>query len=248
MILRILSVWCFVCWSASAQQAITTANAHWPPWRTIESDGSLSGIEIDILKGLSARLELDLVTKGCGWKRCLKHMKMGESDLMSGLYKTAEREQYMAFVEPPYRSHQNTCFYLLHDSQLKINSYQDLKSLRIAVQSKVAYFERFDKDEQLFKHEVIDDIAAFRLLKGGRVDTLIMSCAEVDYFIKEQSISAWFKHANYVEQEHRPVYLAISKHSPLVQRKQELSKALQDMLDSGEVQSLLEQNKLLKRD
>ncbi|GAB1623066.1 substrate-binding periplasmic protein [Agarivorans albus] len=224
---------------AWAQQTLTTANAHWPPWRTIESDGSLTGIEIELLKVLSARLDLQLHTKGCGWKRCLKHMLMGESDVMTGLYRNAEREQYMTFVEPAYRSFQSNCFYLKRDSQFDLNSYQDLYSLTIAVQSKVAYFKRFDQDQGLSKHEVIDDLSAFRLLKGQRVDAVVMSCVEGDYFLKEQGIASWFKHADYRQQTQRPVYLAISKLSPLVEREQEISNLLQAMLDSGEIDALI---------
>lgn len=222
-----------------AQQTLMTANAHWPPWRTIEADGSLSGIEIELLRLLSERLNLQLHTKGCGWKRCLKHMMVGESDVMTGLYRNAEREQYMAFVEPAYRSFQSICFYLKNDSQHQVNSYKDLGKLTISVQSKVAYFERFDQDLALNKHEVIDDMAAFRLLKGKRVDAVVMSCVEGDYFLKEQGISAWFKHADYRQQTRRPVYLAISKLSPLVERQQEISNLLQAMIDSGEIEALI---------
>jgi polar amino acid transport system substrate-binding protein len=93
-------------------EQLTITNSHWPPWRVLENDGSLNGIDIDILKGLSTRLDLQLITKGCGWKRCLKSMELGESDVMTGLFKTPEREKYMQFIEPPYRSVQNTCFYL----------------------------------------------------------------------------------------------------------------------------------------
>ncbi|MGY5450554.1 substrate-binding periplasmic protein [Agarivorans sp. MS3-6] len=248
MIQRFVVLGCLLCWPVLAQQTLTTANAHWPPWRELEPDGRLSGIEIDILTELSQRLGLQLETKGCGWKRCLKHMVLGESDVMTGLLKTAEREQYMAFIDPPYRSKQSHCFYLHRGTDVELNSYQDLSSITVGLQSKVAYFERFDNDDSISKHEAIDDVSLFRLLKGDRVDTVIMSCIEGDNFLKQQGLSQWFKHAHYVEYSERNVYLAVSKQSPLLQRRQEISTAIQSMLDSGEISAILNQHKLEARD
>jgi len=236
------------CGSVLAQTSLKTANAHWPPWRMERADGSLYGLEIDLLQHLSARLNLPLETKNCGWKRCLKHMQLGESDIMSGLYRTAERERYMLFVEPPYRTQQHHCFYLNKNHPVKLTDYQDLYALKVGVQSDVVYFSPFDDDLRVDKHYAIDDQALFRLLRGSRVDTVLMSCAEGDAYLQRAGLFLYFNHAEYVHSTERPVYLAVSKQSPLAERLEELSKVLRAFIEAGELDALFTKYQIKKRD
>jgi polar amino acid transport system substrate-binding protein len=229
-------------WLLSATAAagqLTTVNAHWPPWRVLKDDGQLSGIDIDILQDLSTRLQLKLVTKGCGWKRCLKYMEVGESDIMTGLYRTPEREQYMKFIAPPYRVTQGTCFYVNKNNSLKINKYQDLQELTIGVVKKVSYFEQFDNDSNLNKYQVTTDEDLFRLLRGKRIDTIILACTTGDITLKQLGLAGEIKRANYIHTVIRPVYLAVSKQSPLLAREKEISQALQEMLETGKIKQIM---------
>ncbi len=245
ILILMVSLWCS---SALAQTSIKTANAQWPPWRIERADGSLYGLEIDLLESLSAQLNLTLETKNCGWKRCLKHMQLGESDVITGLYRTAERERYMYFVEPPYRTQQHHCFYLNKNHQVKLADYQDLYALKVGIQSNVVYFSPFDEDKGLTKHNAIDDQALFRLLRGGRVDTVLMSCAEGDAFLQHEGLFQYFEHAEYVHSTKRPVYLAVSKLSPLAERLDELSSVLKAFIEDGELDALFTKYQIQKRD
>jgi polar amino acid transport system substrate-binding protein len=220
-------------------EQLHSANAHWPPWRVVEEDGRLSGIEIDILEGLSTRLDLQLVTKGCGWKRCLKHMEVGESDVMTGLFKNSEREKYMTFISPPYRVEANICFYqdIMHTEE--INSYDDLSKLTVGVVNKVSYFKQFDDDKNINKHQETTDADLFRLLQAKRIDTVIMACVTGDIFLHNSGLKGSFKHANYVNHVESPVYLAISNKSPFLARKDDLSNALQGMINDGEIKQIM---------
>ena len=218
---------------------LNSANAHWPPWRVVEDDGSLTGIEIDILKGLSTRLDLQLVNKGCGWKRCLKHMEVGESDVMMGLFKNSEREKYMMFISPPYRAEKSTCFYQNKNQTAEIKDFEDLYNVTVGVVNKVAYFETFDQDERINKYSATTDEALFRLLKGERIDAVIMACVAGDVFLNDSDLNDDFKHADYVYRIANPVYLAISKKSSLLAREEEVSQALQSMIDDGEIKQIM---------
>lgn len=231
----------FLCLFSNAviAQNIIIANTHWPPWRILQKDGTLSGVEIDVLKQLSDDLNLNLISKGCGWNRCLKHMEVGESDIMSGLYKTKEREQYMVFIEPPYRNSHGTCFYQNKNSKKVINSYQDLQKITVGVVKNVAYFDSFNRDHKINKHISINDVNQFRLLKGNRVDVVIMNCIGADIYLKNFEGKNSIKRAPYIYKKIHPVYFAISKKSALLSRKQELSNALQNMLDKNEIEKIM---------
>lgn len=218
---------------------LTAVNSHWPPWRVLKNDGSISGIEVDILKRLSTRLEMPLVTKACGWKRCLKYMQLGEGDVMTGLLKTAERDKYMKFVEPAYRDVKSTCFYQNDAQKIEINNYQDLYGMTIGVIKKVTYFEPFNSDDKLTKHYSTTDINLFRLLKAKNIDAVIMDCAVGDIRLKSLALNSEIKHADYVHNVANPVYLAISRKSELFKREQEVSQALRSMIETGEIRDIM---------
>ena len=220
-------------------EQLNSANAHWPPWRIVEDDGSLTGIEIDILKRLSTRLDLQLVIKGCGWKRCLKHMEVGESDVMTGLFKNSEREKYMKFINPAYRIEKSICFYQNKTQSVELNRYDDLYKLTVGVVNKVSYFKRFDDDDNINKHQATTDEDLFRLLKADRIDTVIMACVAGDIFLNNSYYSNSFEHAKYVNLVESPVYLAISRKSPLLAREDEVSQALKKMIDEGEIKQIM---------
>lgn len=231
-----------VLWSLSSSikaEHITSANAHWPPWRELQADGSITGVEIDILERLTGHLNLTLSAKGCGWKRCLKHMEVGESDMMIGLFKTPEREQYMAFISPAYRVENNICFYQKSDQQININNFEDLHQITVGVVNQVSYFEKFDLDERINKFNATTDEALFRLLKADKIDTFIMACVAGDILIKNAGFEGEFKHANYINHVATPVYIAVSKKSPLLARIDDISQALRNMVDEGEIKQIM---------
>lgn len=225
--------------SSSSTQQIVMANSHWLPWRKVDNEGHLRGIEIDILKRLSHKLNLNLITKSCGWKRCLKFMEVGESDVMTGVFKTPERERYMKFITPAYRLTQGTCFYVNKEQPVEINNYRDLHNLKIGVVKGVSYFSKFDTDINIRKHAYTTGTDLFRLMQGKRIDAVIMACEAGDVRLKNENLKTKFKRANYVYRVEHPVYIAISKKSALLSREPEISKALQIMLDKGEINEIL---------
>ena len=218
---------------------LSTANANWLPWRVLNEDGKLEGIDIDILQHIAKDLNLNLVTKGCGWKRCLKHMEVGASDVMTGLYKTPEREKFMTFIEPPYYRTQGSCFYTLKSKVLHIRRYEDLLPLTIGVVKKVLYFDKFDRDTRINKLDSVTDESMFRLLEGERIDAIILNCSNGDILTKNGDRKDLIERAEYIFKKNRPVYLAISNKSPLLKRKEEFSQSLQKMLDNNEIEKII---------
>ena len=86
---------------ASYAQELIVAIDDFPPWNITTSE-PISGINVDILTELSQRLDLQLSFIKCPWKRCLKMMRSGQVDIIPGLLKRAEREEYMEYINPPY--------------------------------------------------------------------------------------------------------------------------------------------------
>jgi polar amino acid transport system substrate-binding protein len=72
-------------------------------------------------------------------------------------------------------------FYARTDSELEINSYQDLAGKRIAVMRGAAHFPRFDNDKTLIKVEALSENNAFEMLLKNRVELVIAVESTADH-------------------------------------------------------------------
>ncbi len=68
-------------------EKLKAAITNWPPWEIIEGT-TYSGIEIDIVKAIAGRLNLEVEFIECPWSRCLSFTEAGEVDINPGLHKT----------------------------------------------------------------------------------------------------------------------------------------------------------------
>src|ERR1700758_5585400 len=75
----------------------------------------------------------------CGpvWRRCLVMIDAGDVDVISSIAKSPERERYLQFIEPPYRTGYDIYFYTRGTD---LGKYEDLQGLRIGHIRGSAYF------------------------------------------------------------------------------------------------------------
>jgi polar amino acid transport system substrate-binding protein len=107
------------------------------------------------------------------------------------------------------------------------------------VVKKVVYFEQFNNDNSIKKYPTTTDLTLFRLLKAQKIDAIIMECIVGDIHIKRLGFNDDFKHANYINSVENQVYLTISKQSPLLSREEDVSQALQSMINEGEIKQIM---------
>ncbi|WP_320172863.1 transporter substrate-binding domain-containing protein [Maridesulfovibrio sp.] len=226
--------------ASSLAQNIIVPVSDYPPWRIVNNDNDISGINIDLTNALLQKLGLQANYVIRPWKRAQRMMKKGTADLMSGLLKHEDREQDMIFLEPPYKTHSSKAFYVLKDSSTKISSYDDLYKYRIGVTLGTKFFPRFDHDENLRKDMGKDATNNFKKLEIGRIDTLVLTETVGDYLRYKLGYQDKVEKADYVYNKPLAVYFAISKKSPLAHRVPELNAALKTMLESGEVKTIID--------
>ena len=218
---------------AQAQdKVLTVAINHYPPW-VIAEERPFSGIDIDIIKTLSAELSLETKFKKCPWKRCLAMMENGKVDMMTGLFRTPEREAFMAFIEPAYFEDPPKVFYVPKGGSIKIDSYDDLKSLKIGIVRETKYFDQFDADASLKKHEVSREEQLVLMLAKGRIDTFVSTASQADYTIAKEGFRGKFAKASFRPGEGDVSYLALSKKSPFLKDKAKFDQAVKRAVDSG---------------
>ena len=100
----------------SAEQVkLTVASEHWPPMKIVEG-GSFGGIDTAILREIAGRLDIELEFAMCSWNRCVELMRSGHADLITSIAKTPDREEFMYFIEPPYKTKLDIAFYMRRGS------------------------------------------------------------------------------------------------------------------------------------
>ncbi len=116
--------------NSSQGNELIYAASHWPPWVIVPQEGSITGINIDIVKEIAKRLELDLKIIRCTWKRCLKLVELGEADIIGTILKRPDREIYLHFLPPPYIVTSSRVFYVLKGQKHLIQKYEDLYRMK----------------------------------------------------------------------------------------------------------------------
>lgn len=183
--IRLFVILLFFCGATYAQQnfpqRISIGIHHAPPLSYADNQARPSGLIIDILDVLAKELDFSLQIIPCPFPRCLKMVKEGEIDLLGELIYTEDRAQELEYVYPAYMVlHSSFVFYALHNSDIKVDNYQQLSNKRIAVMRGAAYFPKFDQDKALQKVPLDTERVVVEMLLKGRVDLAISVEATAD--------------------------------------------------------------------
>lgn len=222
----------------SAQQVVT-AFSEFPPYKMVV-DGKKTGIDVEILMEIAKRMDLTVSLKEGTFEECLRMMELGEADLMSNLLRRPEREGYILYVQPRYRTVSDIVFYVRHDRPKPIRTYDDLAGLKIGVKSGVKYAPMFDNDKDLMKIPAADIAANLRKLVSGEIDTFLDTRTEGDYWIKTLDYGEKVSKASFKFTHSDSTYMGISKKSPFAKRAKEFGRHLKHMIDKGLVQKIID--------
>ena len=223
-----------------AQEVIVPVN-HYPPWRIVNSNEDIDGINIKLMDTLLQQVGLKATYVVRPWKRGNRMLKKGTADIMNGLLRDNEREKFMIYLEPPYKTKSSKAFYILKNSSTKIKTYEDLYKYRIGIALGSKFFPRFDNDDKLIKDTGKDAQNNFTKLKLKRIDTFITTETVGDYLLSKLNYQDTVKKAEYKYNKPLAVYFSVSKKSPLAARVPELNAALKKMVESGQVKEIINQ-------
>jgi polar amino acid transport system substrate-binding protein len=223
----------------SAEQAkLTVAFEHWPPMKIVEG-GSFGGIDAAILREIANRLDIEFEFEMCSWNRCVELMRSGHADLITSIAKTPDREEFMYFIEPPYKTKLDIAFYMRRGSGETVHAYEDLYRSPIGVTRGSVYFQKFDADPDIVKFEVSNEERLLRILERGRVDLIIGMEMNMDYLITLKGMQGRLEKAPYRITIESPSYIAVSKNSPFLGTvAAPLSAVVSQMVETGEIENI----------
>lgn len=231
----LLLYFCILALSINSQ-SYTMATDEWQPFR-IEVDGTLYGIDIELLHIIENETNLDLNVSKKPWVRCLEDMKTGNVDLMLGLAYNEERAIYIKYLDTPYYS--VTPGFYTKGKDIEINSYEDLKNYRIGYVKGSSYFPQFDNDEELNKIPVAHETQLIEMLFRGSIDIIIGTDIQIKYELKEKGLSKTVIEVKYKPDYKIDLYIGISRKSDFIEYKEILEEIINSLIKSKEIDNLI---------
>ncbi len=224
------------------KEVTATAHPDYPPYHW--KDGKhIIGASVDLNAKIFAELGIPFKVQYLGpWKRVLNRAELGKVDMVLGLKKTTERENYLTFSTSPIFPNPFTIF-TLKDKQFKFNSWEDLKHHYGGKNAGDRYGDPFDTfaNTHLSIEDAYSTQSNLSKLQAGRIEYVIhgryvgrahfTNLPGGDQVVAlELNINEGFIHS------------AFTKGSPCTKFLPYISKRYREMLESGEAEQFLDQN------
>lgn len=172
-------------WLKEHGDIVYGADNNSPPLRFLdEKTGQYQGVTVDYLAALSLEIGVNIKVKPMIWNDALKSLELGKIDICD-MYPSEERALVYDFSNPIY--YQRSI--ILSDPKNKINSYKDLKKLRVATQTG-DYAHEFLKNsgvdiDFVFTNDYAESI---ELMEKKAVDAIVGDEPVISFFIDKMNI------------------------------------------------------------
>lgn len=221
-------------------EEIIVPTDNYPPWKIAEEGTVTGGIDIVLIESLLEDLDVSPQYIACPWKRCLLMLEQGTGDLISGVTLNKQRQEYLIYLTPPYKTISQKVLYVGREQGSSYNTLADLEQKNIGILRGARYFPSFDQNPAIFKIEVESDFQGMKMLAAGRIDGFIITKENGEYELQNHpELERHLELASWRYDKSVEVYLAISKESGLVARKKELETRLQHLVESGKVNAIM---------
>jgi len=236
----LLLVWCACCGAQTSGPPLVLAFSELVPWK-IKTGEQYGGAYTEIVRELARRVGRELRIAECPHPRCMLMMRSGEADLSIGVQANPEREEFMAYLQTPYRRNaSDRVFYVRRGDAQRIRAYEDLRGLHIGTRIGSEYFARFDADATLDKESAPSNTANLRKLLLHRLDAVVMPEDQGAVLLADLQLNAQVETAVYREHDVTPRSVAVSRHSAAFALLPQLEAAMQAMRRDGTLAAIYE--------
>lgn len=155
------------------------------PFEYVDSQGNSVGLNLDFLRYISSRLNIELNIKSDNWPKLYSDLKSGKLDISPAMQKTEEREKYFEFTKPVV----SIPHVVVSKRNNPIDISKKLKGLTIAVESGF-YTEGYLKKTPGIKIQTYPStLDALVAVTSGKVDAYVGNEESALYYIKNSSLA-----------------------------------------------------------
>lgn len=218
---------------AGSSYVVRVGVTHYPPWMKNKS-GAVGGYDFEMLQIMFKQLGLEAEYVPMVFSDILSGLRNGDLDIATSLLFREDRNEYIRFISPPYRTKSVINFYSRIDSGITVRKYIDIAGMRVAVAKGARYFPIFDLDDRMVKVEYHSQKEAFKALAEKEVDLAVCAASSGDHYLRELGAENYIQSCSFsYAPRFMPVYIGVSRKSPLSERAEELGGVLHSMQDGG---------------
>lgn len=221
---------------ALASEHLSAVASEWPPYALTKTK-PYSGIDMDLTHIIGQRLGQKIELKRCSFKRCLAETEVGSVDIISGIAKNKEREQYLTYTDTPY-SHVEVVFLVRKGEASLVQNYEDLYKFKVGTVVKSEYFEPFNSDPKINRYQVSEEAILLHMLANKRIDVIIGTNPNIDYQTLKLGYSDKFETVEYNTGVSVPIYYAISKKSPHTSKIGQIDQIIKELIADGQMERI----------
>ncbi|GAA0780582.1 transporter substrate-binding domain-containing protein [Roseibium denhamense] len=243
-LMRFVSAFCLLAiLSVPARaEAIKLVTLEYPPYE-YETETGADGIVVRILQEAFQKMGKDIEISVLPWKRALNMTQTGEADAIFTAYKTPERETFLDYSETVLMP-QVLSVWAKKGSDIGFDgSIESLSNVSIGLVDGISYGTAVDDAVAAGTLKSLDYAPEssnnIKKLLGGRIDAVIMNKYGAMHHLKNQN---GLDQVAEIEPEISsvPSYIAFSKANGLADLRDQLDGVLQEMIASGEYQSIID--------
>jgi ABC-type amino acid transport substrate-binding protein len=222
----------------SRGKLIVGTSADWPPFEYIDSAGRYAGIDMALAEKIARELGVQLEVKDMKFAGLIEALKGGQIDIiLADIHPTAEREKVIDFTKNYYIAYDGSVLVLKKGAQ-NIRDEQSLKGKRIGVQLGTIQ-EEWAKEKLGASSEIVSFDRVFpemvMALKRGDLDAIVVGDIIGEVLAKrDPELQVVFKVGSLGG-------AAIGVRQGSEELKYVINKLIEEMIDSGEMSRLFEE-------
>jgi signal transduction histidine kinase len=153
------------------EKIIVGGDFDYKPYTFIDSDGLAKGYDVDIIKTIAEKYDLELEFRFTPWNQALENLITGEVDVLLGIFYTEQRESLYYFTIP----HSVEYYGIFVRDNSKINGLDDLWDKKIVALEGDASIDNFIKPMGLQENlSFVNSLPkAIEILSSGQYDVVI---------------------------------------------------------------------------
>jgi len=222
-------------WEAIQQKGkmVVGTSADYPPFEYIDENDQFAGFDIELMEEIGKRLGVEIEWQDIAFDGLIGSLQTGKIDAaIAAMSATPERDEQVDFSINYYVG--KDAVLVAADSDLTINTKEDLDGLRVAVQTGTiqddwvtenlenAEISRYERAEQ-----------AVQDLKSGRVDAVAMDFFAASAFVEQGDVQLALE-TNFAEE-----HMAIAIPQGATELKEQLDKVILELQEEGFVEDLV---------
>lgn len=196
-------------------QPLQLAIEHYPPYNLHNADGSISGVDVDIVQAAFNVADIEVQITYLPWKRAMKSTRRGRLDGLFSCVDSEERRGYLLFSNPI----SETTMGVLTRADYNGQSITRLKSLK---QLKVTVVDGFSSQQELKRQSYpaipMDSIrSALKTLLYRDIDAYYGGLESALYIARNIQVENRLLSHQLTDKPPIPLYLCLDKQNPEAQ-------------------------------